>query len=114
MVPAPYFLFTWKNSKERRYYLEIVIYQVEFLLSGKKEILPFTIRRLQVSERLIIENAGEKYPSSEPQYFAFAYVGSEDELKYFPEAISYIDFFLLIYALTRCTTVTHKVGIALL
>ncbi|MCP8306267.1 MAG: hypothetical protein H3Z49_04070 [archaeon] len=74
--------------------------------------MPFTIGRLQVSERLILENAWEKYPSSDSQFFAFAYVGSEDESNHFTEAITYIDFFLLLRALLYNTVVTHKVGAA--
>jgi len=81
--------------------------QVEFLIEGN--LLPPTIGRLKVSEKLIIEKAMSKNEFIRAGDFAFAYVG-EDESDFFGAAVSYMDFFLLMYALTSGTPATHFVG----
>jgi len=90
-----------------------MVHQVEFLLRGN--LLPPLISKLQVSERLIIENVLGPIEFSIPREsdsFAIAYVGLEDESHFFLDATTYIDFFLLIHALTHNIVVTHYKGIA--
>lgn len=85
--------------------------QVEFLLMGS--IPPPTIGRLQVSETLIIEQGfGYSDPTGQEKPIALGYVGVGDISNPFRIAIPYMDFFLLIYALTTSQPVIHFVGVA--
>ena len=93
----------------------MMLHQVEFLIEG--DLLPPTIGRLRVSEKLILEpvwrGGSESRLSYEPADYAIAYVGvaTPKETNYFPIAVGYLDFFLLIYSLISGEPVTTRVGI---
>ena len=93
----------------------MMLHQVEFLIEGY--LLPPTIGRLRVSEKLILETVWRKGRESrlshEPADYAIAYVGvaTPKEANYFPIAQDYLDFFLLIYSLVAGQPVTTTMGI---
>lgn len=92
----------------------MMLHQVEFLVEGY--LLPLTIGRLRVSEKLILEQVWrrgrESRLSHEPSDYAIAYVGvaTPKEANYFPIAGDYLDFFLLIYSLVSGQAVTVTMG----
>jgi len=87
--------------------MNIVFHQVEFLIEGY--LLPLTIEKLRICENLILEQVY----SQEKPYVTVAYVGvsSVGEKNYFPDAVAYMDFFLLIYTLLSGQKVSHTVGV---
>jgi len=93
----------------------MMLHQIEFLIEGY--LLPPTIGRLQVSEKLILERVwrrGSEYLlSHEPADYAIAYVGvaTPKEAHFFLIARDYLDFFLLIYSLASGQPVTTTMGI---
>jgi len=84
--------------------------QVEFLIEGY--LLPPTMEKLRISENLLLERAY----SQEKPYVTLAYVGvtSFGESNYFPDAMAYMDFFLLIYTLMSGQRVAHIMAPGLL
>jgi len=94
---------------------DLVLHQVEFLIEGN--LLPPTIGKLCVSEKLILEKVWrggyESRLSHEPDDYAIAYVGvdTQEESNYFPAARDYLDFFILIYSLVSGQPVTSMMGI---
>jgi len=86
---------------------------VEFLIEWN--LLPSVIGRLQVSERLVIEDAWNQQrdylTNGKSKSYVLAYVGVEDEPSFFNTAVSYIEFFLLICALTSDISGTYQLGI---
>lgn len=97
------------------HYSTMLLHQVEFLIEGY--LLPPTIERLRVSEKLILEQVSrtgrESRLSHEPAHYAIAYVGvaTPKEANYFPIAADYLDFFLLLYSLVSGQAVTLTMGI---
>lgn len=97
------------------HYLLMVLHQVEFLIEGF--LLPPTLGELRVSERLILEMVWRKDFESrlphEPAHYTIAYVGvvAPEDANYFPIAVDYLDFFLLIYSLISGHPVTTTMGI---
>ena len=97
------------------YYLTMMLHQIEFLIEGY--LLPPTIGRLRVSEKLMLEKVwrrGSEFRlSHEPADYAIAYVGvaTPKEANYFLIARDYLDFFLLIYSLVSGQPVTQTIGI---
>jgi len=93
----------------------MMLHQIEFLIEGY--LLPPTIGRLQVSEKLILERVwrrGSEYLlSHEPADYAIAYVGvaTPKEAHFFLIARDYLDFFLLIYSLASGQPVNTTMGI---
>ena len=93
----------------------MMLHQVEFLIEGY--LLPGTIGRLRVSEKLMLEQVWrmglESRLSHEPSDYAIAYVGvaTPKEANYFFAARDYLDFFLLIYSLVSGQPVTATMGI---
>ena len=93
----------------------MMLHQVEFLIEGY--LLPPTIGRLRVSEKLILEKVwrggSESKLSHEPADYAIAYVGvtTPKEANPFPIAGDYLDFFLLIYSLVSGQPVVTTMGI---
>lgn len=93
----------------------MMLHQIEFLIEGY--LLPPTIGKLCVSEKLILEKVwrgGYEYRlSHEPADYAIAYVGvvAQKESNYFPAARDYLDFFLLTYSLVSGQPVTSMMGI---
>jgi len=93
----------------------MTVHQIEFLIEGN--LLPFTIGELRISEELILESVwrtdSEHRLSHEPTQYTIAYVGivtpKESDNPFIP-AISYLDFFLLIYSLVSGEPVTSIVG----
>ena len=86
--------------------MSIEFHQVEFLIEGY--LLPPTIERLRISENLILEQVY----SQEKPHVTVAYVGvsSVGEKNYFPDAVTYMDFFLLVYTLMSGQKVSHTMG----
>ena len=99
------------------YYSTIMLHQVEFLVEGY--LLPPTIGRLRVSEKLMLEQVWrrgrESRFSHEQTHYTIAYVGvaTPKEANYFPIAGDYLDFFLLIYSLVSGQPVTTTMGIGI-
>ena len=93
----------------------MMLHQVEFLIEGY--LLPPTIGRLRISEKLILESVWrsgiESRLSHESSDHAIAYVGvaTPKETNFFPLAADYLDFFLLIYSLVSGQPVTTTMGI---
>lgn len=89
------------------------MHQVEFLIEWN--LLPSVIGRLQVSERLVIEDAWNQQrdylTNGKSKSYALAYVGVEDEPSFFKTAVSYIEFLLLVCALTSDISGTYQLGI---
>jgi hypothetical protein len=87
--------------------MSMVLHQVEFLIEGY--LLPPTIERLRISENLILEQVY----SQEKPHVTVAYVGvsSVGEKNFFPDAVAYLDFFLLIYTLMSGQKVAHTMGV---
>lgn len=92
----------------------MTIHQVEFLAEGY--LLPPTIGTLRVSEELVFEKVwreGTEYGLSHEQTdYAIAYVGVEapEGSNFFPAAIEYLDFFLLLYCLVSNVPISTMVG----
>jgi len=97
------------------YYSTIMLHPVEFLVEGY--LLPPTIGRLRVSEKLMLEQVWrrgrESRFSHEQTHYTIAYVGvaTPKEANPFPIAGDYLDFFLLIYSLVSGQPVTTTMGI---
>ena len=93
----------------------MMLHQVEFLIEGY--LLPPTIGRLRVSEKLILEmvwrGGSESRLSREQTHYTIAYVGvaTPKEANFFPIAGDYLDFFLLIYSLVSGQPVATTMGI---
>lgn len=93
----------------------MMLHQVEFLIEG--HLLPMTMGEMRVSENLLLQQAWKKetgsWLSDSQTFHTLAYVSVETEevVNYFPIAIDYLNFFLLIYTLASSQPVTAKVGI---
>lgn len=85
--------------------------QVEFLITGY--LLPFSIGRLQISERLILEKVRGIHEYARNDVEARAYVAVEDEPYFFQKASSYLDFFILIHSLTNFSSASYSIGPAI-
>ena len=93
----------------------MMLHQVEFLIEG--HLLPMTMGEMRVSENLLLQQAWKKetgsWLSDSQTFHTLAYVSVETEevVNYFPIAIDYLNFFLLIYTLASSQPVAAKVGI---
>lgn len=90
-------------------------HQIEFLIEG--HLLPFTTGEFRVSDELLLESVMRKEIedifSQESGHYAVAYVGvtTPKETNIFTHAISYLDFFLLIYSFVSGQAVRSFMGI---
>jgi len=85
--------------------------QVEFLITGY--LLPPSIGRLQISERLILEKVRGIHDYARNDVEARAYVAIEDEPSFFQNASSYLDFFILVHSLTNFSSLSYSIGPAI-
>jgi hypothetical protein len=89
--------------------MSIVSNQVEFLVEGY--LLPPTIEKLRISRNLILEQVRSEEKPDADVTVAYVGVSSLGEKNYFPDAMAYMDFFLLIYTLMSGQKVTSKIGV---
>jgi hypothetical protein len=88
--------------------MSIVSNQVEFLVEGY--LLPPTLEKLRISKNLILEQVCSQEKPGLDVTVAYVGVNSVGEKNYFPDAMAYMDFFLLIYTLMSGQRVTHRIG----
>lgn len=91
--------------------------QVEFILEGN--LLPTTIMDDRVTNIFLLEQTfGGQLLSSQlgdQKSYARAYIATDDDPNPFPRlsfAVGYLEFFLLIHALTTGEPVTHRIGVS--